>query len=80
MEGEQDYILSKEKAIEIFSLLSGMGYAVAIKHIGYRFYVEVPVTLRGDKAYGKQAEIMQLATRGGFTAIQTGQTLRIVGR
>lgn len=80
MEGEAHYILNKDKAIEIFSLLVGMGYPVAIKHVDGKFYVEVPVTLRGSKAYGKQAEIMNLAIRGGFTAVQTGHTLRIVGR
>jgi hypothetical protein len=80
VEGEANYILTKDKAIEIFSLLVGMGYDVAIKHAQTKFYVEVPVTLRGSKSYGKQAEIMALAIRGGFQAVQTGQTLRIVGK
>lgn len=74
------FTLTKEKAIEIFGVLAGMGYGVAIKHKSGKFYVEVPVTLKGDPAYGKQAEIMQVAIRGGFTAVQTGMTLRIVGK
>lgn len=80
MEGEGNYVLTRDKAVEIFSLLVGMEYDVAIKHAQGKFYVEVPVTLRGSKSYGKQVEIMEIAQRGGFTAIQTGQTLRIAGR
>lgn len=80
MEGEANYVLTRDKAIEIFSLLVGMEYDVAIKHAKGKFYVEIPVTLVGSKSYGKQAEIMQLAQRGGFNAVQTGQTLRIIGR
>jgi hypothetical protein len=79
MEGEKN-CLSREKAVEIFLLLVGMEYDVAVKHAKGKFYVEIPVTLKGSKSYGKQAEIMNLAVRGGFTAVQTGQTMRIVGR
>lgn len=79
MEGER-FELRQDKAIEIFMLLAGMGYGAAIKHVRGKYYVEVPVTLKGDPAYGKQSEIMQIAVRGGFTAVQTGQTLRIVGK
>jgi hypothetical protein len=77
---KERYTLTKEKAIEIFGVFAGIGYAVSIKHVKGKFYVEVPVTLKGDPAYGKQAEIMEIAVRGGFTAVQTGHTLRIVGK
>ena len=72
--------LSRDKAIEIFNLLSGMEYDVAIKFTRDKYYIEVPVTLAGSKSYGKQAEIMSLAIRGGFIAVQTGMTMRITGR
>lgn len=75
-----EHALTMNAALEIFTTLAGLGYGVAVKHQQGRCYVEVPVTLRGDPAYGKQAEIMSLALRGGFTAVQTGPTLRIVGK
>lgn len=79
MEGAR-HTLTKEKAIEIFNLLCGMEYDVAIKFAQGHYYVEVPVTLRGSKSYGKQVEIVNIAMRGGFVAVQTGMTLRITGR
>lgn len=71
--------LSRDKALEIFGILSGMGYAVSVKHLRGYFFIEVPVRLRGDKCYGKEAEIAQLVERAGLRTIQTGQTLRIIG-
>lgn len=71
--------MTKERAIEIFNLLAGMGYACAVKHIRGSYAVEVPVTLRGDKAYGKQTEIIEIAKRGGFEVVQAGQLLRVIG-
>jgi len=70
--------MSRDKALEIFNILSGMNYGCTIKHLQGVFSVEVPVTLRGDPAYGKQAEIIRLAMRGGFEPVQAGQLLRIV--
>lgn len=72
--------LPQGEAMSIFNVLVGKGYACSVKHVQGRFYIEVPVTLRGDPAYGRQSEIMELAIRGGFDAIQTGQVLRIVGK
>ena len=72
--------MSRDNAIEIFTILSGMGFGVAIKHIRGDFQIEVPVRLRGDKAYRKEAEISMVALRAGYIAVQTGSTLRIIGR
>lgn len=79
MEGAR-HELSKDKAVELFMMFVGLGYDVAIKYVHSKFYVEIPVTLRGSKSYGKQAEIMNIAVRGGFIAVQTGMTMRIAGR
>lgn len=69
--------ISKDRALEIFNLLAGIGYAVSVKHIRGNYYVEVPVRLVGDKAYNAEAEISAIAFQGGFTAIQAGKLLRI---
>lgn len=69
--------ISRDRALEIFALLCGLGYAASVKHIKGNYYVEVPVRLQGDRAYMKEAEIMEIATRGGFTAVQAGNLLRI---
>lgn len=70
--------LPKEAAFSIFNVLVGLGYGCALKHLRGGFQVEVPVRLRGDKAYNKESEITALAVRAGYNAIQTGNTLRIV--
>lgn len=72
--------LTRDQALEIFNVLAGLGYACAVKHRARDYTVEVPVRLSGDKAYGKEAEIVQIAMRAGFVAVQTGHTLRIIGR
>lgn len=72
--------LRLDAAIQIFTTLSGLGYGVSIKHLRGLYFIEVPVRLRGDASYGKEAEIADLASRVGLTTIQTGQTLRIIGR
>ena len=69
--------LSKDRALEIFEILCGMGYGCAVKHLRGSYYVEVPVRLRGDKAYHEEAFIMQVARRGGYEVLQTGSILRI---
>ena len=71
--------MTKDRAMEIFNILSGIGYAVSIKHLGGYYFIEVPVRLKGDPAHGREGEIIALAARGGFVAIQTGRTLRIRG-
>lgn len=69
--------LSRDRALEIFNLICGLGYGCAVKHLRGNYYVEVPVMLVGDKAYGKQVEIIEIAKRGGYEALQTGNVLRI---
>lgn len=66
--------------MDIFNILAGLGYAVAIKHLRGNYFIEVPIRLRGDKVYGKEAEISELAERAGFRTLQTGMTLRIIGK
>lgn len=72
-----NYALSKDKAIEIFSLLSGIGYGVAIKHLRGNYYIEIPVRLRGDKAYRAEWEITRLMARSGYQVLQAGNILRV---
>ena len=69
--------MSQSQALEVFRLLAGIGYGVSIKHLRGNYYVEIPVRLKGDKAYYKEAEIMTLVQRAGFQAVQAGQLLRI---
>ena len=80
LKGIQDYPsrikpLTRDRALEIFTILSGMGYGCAVKHLRGNYYVEVPVRLRGDKAYHEEALIMQVARRGGYEVLQTGSFL-----
>lgn len=69
--------LSKDRAMDVFTTLVAQGYAVSVKHVRGNFYVEVPVRLRGDKAYGQEAEIMALMSRAGYQCVQAGSLLRI---
>lgn len=69
--------LTRDKALEIFTLICGLGYGCAVKHLRGNYYVEVPVMLKGDPAYLKQVEIIEIAKRGGYEALQTGNVLRI---
>ena len=69
--------LTKDRALDIFSILSGIGYGCSVKHLRGNYYVEVPVRLRGDMAYHKESEIISIAKRGGFEALQAGNLLRI---
>lgn len=69
--------LTRDRALEIFNLLTAQGYAVSVKHIRGDFYVEVPVRLRGDKAYGKEVEITELVSRAGYQCVRAGMLLRI---
>lgn len=71
--------MPRDAAFRMFDMLVANRYAVSIKHIGGFYFIEVPVGLRGDPAYGKQAEIQTLSERAGYRCLQTGQTLRIVG-
>lgn len=72
-------ILDRDAALAMFVTLSNLGYGVAVKHINGQYFIEVPVRLRRDKSYGKEAEITALAFRAGFTTVQAGGVLRIVG-
>ncbi len=69
--------IGRDRALDIFTLLSGIGYAVSVKHIRGNYYVEVPVRLVGDKAHNKDAEITTLMMQGGYTVLQAGNLLRI---
>lgn len=69
--------LSRDRALDIFTLICGLGYGCAVKHLRGSYYVEIPVRLKGDPAYHKEVEIIELAKRGGYEALQTGAVLRI---
>ena len=69
--------LTREAAFAYFDMFVNMNYSCSIKYARGFYYVEVPVRLRGDNAYGKEGEILALAMRGGNVAVQTGQTIRI---
>jgi hypothetical protein len=71
--------ISRDVALDLWYGLVRKGYACSIKHLGGWYFVEVPIGLRGDPCFGQDAEIQTLAERAGCKAIQTGNTLRIIG-
>jgi hypothetical protein len=76
----ENMVITRDKGMQIFDVLVGLGYAVALKHMHGKFYLEIPVRLRGDKVYGKEAEIATLAERAGLGTVQAGGVLRVIGR
>lgn len=72
--------LDRQRALDIFNVITGLGFACSIKHLRGYYFIEVPVRLRGDKAFNAEAEITQLVERAGLRTLQTGMTLRIIGK
>jgi hypothetical protein len=70
--------MPRDIAFTLFHMLVDRKYAVSLKHLGGYYFIEVPVALRGDPCYGRQAEIIALASNAGCEAIQTGPTMRII--